>query len=244
MVDPPTGTDFSMAPSFSWDYAGFDPGEHNIVFAAEASGNVAYDTLILTIIDNDNPPYIDFRDGDYNAIKNDRDTVTVGDQYHCTVVGDDPDYDNVTISVVQAPSEISLDMYDNFSWSPVTEDAGMNELIFSAASRNKLIYDTLMLYVHDPDGVSIEHQRNPGSTVDIYPVPADEATNIQITKAGSGKAVVSVIDMKGRIVREKVFSIHGNTCIIEHIFAGLPTGEYIVDVDYPNGLSQKKILVK
>ncbi|WP_343633920.1 T9SS type A sorting domain-containing protein [Fluviicola sp.] len=84
-----------------------------------------------------------------------------------------------------------------------------------------------------------------GVTVDLYPVPTRDQLNIRVNNVSkSGSAVVSVIDLAGKVIfSDKVTLEEGSTLVTKNL-SGLMTGTYLTRIQFENGSAiVKKIVV-
>ena len=84
-----------------------------------------------------------------------------------------------------------------------------------------------------------------GVTVDLYPVPASDQLTIQVNNVSKSEAaIVSIIDLMGNVVlSERVDLSEGSTLVTKNL-SGLVNGTYLTRVQFENGSSIVKKIVK
>lgn len=105
--------------------------------------------------------------------------------------------------------------------------------------------NTTVNTLDEPAGIEEAGTSADGVTVDLYPVPASDQLNIQVNNvSNSGTAVVSIIDLTGKVVLSDKMNLTEGSTLVTKSLSGLMTGTYLTRVQFENGSAiVKKIVV-
>lgn len=89
--------------------------------------------------------------------------------------------------------------------------------------------------------VGVQEVGQPNSML-LFPNPAKEVLNVQLSQAVSGQAIVSLRNLQGQVLQERAFPEGGRQLQLET--AGLPAGLYLVTLRTAAGQMTEKVVVR
>ncbi len=125
-----------------------------------------------------------------------------------------------------------------FSEIPQTFGDSLNYRVGLVDSSGLISYSRAFGSSFDLNTLSVDQLK--GAAFQLYPNPADQFLTLKLAKATSGEFQLSVVDMRGRKVMQKLFQLENDSFITLEI-ADLAPGVYQLNLQQPNqaGLVQR-----
>lgn len=131
----------TITGNFSWKPTFTQAGTHNISFVAnDRKGGFTNDPVVITVRNVNRPPH-------FTSTIQETIHVAVGQSIGIQFTGTDPDNDNLTFALVQAPEGAAISVNGLFSWLASATQIGIHRTIIKLSDAASSVNDTLYFKV-------------------------------------------------------------------------------------------------